>query len=89
VLNHTPEQRMQMDALRGCVKAMEALGRGVAQVREMAEIIGGGMTEIRLGKLLRDAGAGGTVKVDIEGVGRVNGYQKADIADALSLLEGN
>jgi hypothetical protein len=90
VLNHTPEQRMQMDALRGCLVAMTAtLGRDVARVREMAEIIGGGMTETRLGKLLRDAGAGGTVKVDIEGVGRVNGYQKADIADALSLLEGN
>lgn len=89
VLNHTPEQRMQMDALRGCLKAMTDLGRDVAQVREMAEIIGGGMTETRLGKLLRDGGAGGTVKVDIEGAGRVNGYQKADIADALGLLEGN
>lgn len=90
VLNHTPEQRMQMEALRGCLVAMTTtLGRDVARVREMAEIIGGGMTETRLGKLLRDAGAGGTVKVDIEGVGRVNGYQKADIADALSLLEGN
>lgn len=89
VLNHTPEQRMQMDALRGCLKVMSGLGRDVAQVKEMAEVIGGGMTETRLGKLLRDAGAGGTVKVDIEGVGRVNGYQKADIADALRLLEGN
>jgi S-DNA-T family DNA segregation ATPase FtsK/SpoIIIE len=67
VLNHTPEQRMQMDALRGCLKAMNDLGRDVAQVKEMAEIIGGGMTETRLGKLLRDGGAGGTVKVDIEG----------------------
>ncbi|MFJ5973536.1 hypothetical protein [Streptomyces sp. NPDC093060] len=89
VLNHTPEQRMQMDACRGALKAMQSLGRDVAQLKEMAEIIGGGMTETRLSKLLRDAGAGGTVKVDIEGVGRVNGYQKADIADALSLLEGN
>jgi hypothetical protein len=89
VLHHTPQQRMQMDALRGCLKAMADLGRDVAQVKEMAEVIGGGMTETRLGKLLRDAGAGGTVKVDIEGVGRVNGYQKADIADALRLLEGN
>jgi hypothetical protein len=68
---------------------MQELGRDVAQLQEMAEIIGGGMTETRLSKLLRDAGAGGTVKVDIEGRGRVNGYQKADIADALSLLEGN
>ncbi|MFJ6566603.1 hypothetical protein ACIQNU_04235 [Streptomyces sp. NPDC091292] len=89
VLNHTPEQRMQMEVLRGCLKAMSGLGREVAQVREMAEIIGGGMTEARLGKLLRDGGAGGTVKVDIDGVGRVNGYEKADIVDALSLLEGN
>ena len=89
VLNHTPEQRMQMDACRGALKAMQALGRDVAQLQEMAEIIGGGMTETRLSKLLRDAGAGGTVKVDIEGRGRVNGYQRADIADALSLLEGN
>lgn len=89
VINHTPEQRMQMDALRGCLKAMQALGRDVAQLAEMVEIIGGGMTETRLGKLLRDGGAGGTVKVDIEGRGRVNGYQKTDIADALSLLEGH
>jgi hypothetical protein len=89
VLNHTPEQRMQMDALRGCLAAMNDLGRDVAQVKEMTEIIGGGMTETRLGKLLRDAGAGGTVKVDIEGLGRVNGYERADIADALKLLEGN
>lgn len=89
VINHTPEQRMQMDALRGCLKAMEELGRDMAQLGEMVEIIGGGMTETRLGKFLRDGGAGGTVKVDIEGRGRVNGYQKADIADALNLLEGN
>ncbi|WP_409469081.1 hypothetical protein [Streptomyces sp. HC307] len=89
VLHHTPEQRMQMDALRGCLKAMDDLQRDVAQLREMAELIGGGMTEIRLSQLLRDAGAGGTVKVDIPGLGRRNGYQKADIADALSLLEGN
>jgi DNA segregation ATPase FtsK/SpoIIIE, S-DNA-T family len=89
VLNHTPEQRMQMDALRGCLKAMDHLQRNVAQLREMAELIGGTMTETRLSQLLRDAGAGGTVKVEIEGVGRRNGYQKADIADALSLLEGN
>ncbi|MFF2383731.1 hypothetical protein [Streptomyces sp. NPDC058108] len=89
VLSHAPEQRMQMEALRGCLAVMRDLGRDVARVREMAELIGGTMTEARLGKLLRDGGAGGTVKVDIDGVGRVNGYQKADIADALSLLEGN
>jgi hypothetical protein len=89
VLNHTPEQRMQMDALRGCLVAMNDLGRDAAQLKEMTELIGGNMTETRLGKLLRDGGAGGTVKVDIEGVGRVNGYERADIADALKLLEGN
>jgi hypothetical protein len=89
VLHHTPAQRQQMDALRGCLKVMANLQRDVAQVKEMAEIIGGGMTETRLSKLLRDGGAGGTVKVDIEGAGRVNGYQKADIAEALSLLEGS
>ncbi|MBD0743563.1 hypothetical protein [Streptomyces sp. CBMA152] len=89
VLHHTPEERMQMDACRGALAAMRELGRDVAQLAEMTELIGDTMTETRLGKLLRDAGAGGTVKVDIDGVGRVNGYQKADIADALSLLEGN
>lgn len=89
VLNHTAEQRMQIDALRGCLVAMTTtLDRDVAQVDEMAEIIGGGMTETRLGELLRAGGAGGTVKIWIDGR-RVNGYQKADIADALSLLEGN
>jgi len=89
VLNHTPAQRMQMDALRGCLKVMADLRRDVAQLEEMAAIIGGGMSTTRLGELLRAAGAGGTVKVDIEGRGRVNGYQRADIADALRLLEGN
>lgn len=88
VVNHTPEQRMQMDALRGCLIAMNDLGRDVAQVDEMAQIIGGSMTETRLGELLRAAGAGGTVKVWIDGR-RVNGYQKADVDEALSLLEGN
>ncbi len=90
VLNLRPEQRMQMDALRGCLIAMNDLGRDVAQLKEMAEIIGGGMTEERLGELLRDGGAGGTIKVTIPGLpNRVNGYKRADIADALELLEGN
>lgn len=90
VLNHTPQQRMQMDALRGCLVAMNNLGRDVAQLKEMAEIIGGGMTEERLGELLRDGGAGGTVKVTVPGLpNRVNGYKRADVADALELLEGN
>ncbi|MEV4784032.1 hypothetical protein AB0K53_01010 [Streptomyces tuirus] len=90
VLNHSPEQRMQMDALRGCLIAMNDLGRDVAQVEEMAECIGGGMTEERLGELLRAAGAGNTVKVTIPDLpNRVNGYRRAPIADALQFLEGN
>ena len=88
VLNHTPEQRMQMDALRGCLKAMDVLDRDVAQLDEMAQIIGGGMTKERLGELLRAGGAGGVTKIVIEGRGRTTGYERADIADALKLLEG-
>lgn len=87
-LNHTPEQRMQMDALRGCLIAMNDLGRDVAQLDEMAQIIGGGMTKERLGDLLRAGGAGGVTKIVIEGRGRTTGYERADIADALKLLEG-
>ncbi|MGQ4343559.1 hypothetical protein [Streptomyces sp. SAS_275] len=90
ILSHTPEQRMQMDALRGCLVAMNDLGRDVAQVDEMAEIIGGGMTEERLGELLRAGGAGTTVKVTIPGLpNRVNGYRRASVADALTFLEGH
>ncbi|MFD4547254.1 hypothetical protein [Streptomyces sp. NPDC058466] len=89
VLNHTPEQRMQMDACRGALIAMDHLRREVAQLEEMAELIGGGMTKERLSELLRAAGAGGVTKVVIEGRGRVNGYQREDIVDALKLLEGN
>ncbi|MFJ9012316.1 hypothetical protein [Streptomyces canus] len=88
VLNHTPEQRMQMDALRGCLAAMNDLGRDVAQLDEMAQIIGGSMTKERLGELLRAGGAGGVTKIVIEGRGRTTGYERADIADALKLLEG-
>ncbi|MDH6448211.1 S-DNA-T family DNA segregation ATPase FtsK/SpoIIIE [Streptomyces sp. SAI-119] len=88
VLNHTPEQRMQMDALRGCLAAMDVLGRDVAQLDEMAQIIGGGMAKERLGDLLRAGGAGGVTKIVIEGRGRTTGYERADIADALKLLEG-
>ncbi|MGW6222228.1 hypothetical protein ACWF8U_20360, partial [Streptomyces olivaceus] len=62
ILQVTPEQRMQMEALRGCLIAMKDLGRDVAQLDEMAELIGGGMDEERLGELLRAGGAGGTVK---------------------------
>lgn len=88
-LNHSPQQRMQMDALRGCLIAMDHLERDVAQLEEMAELIGGGMSSTRLGELLRAAGAGGVVKVVIEGRGRVNGYERAEIDGALKLLEGN
>ncbi|MFJ9671368.1 hypothetical protein ACIRP5_11340 [Streptomyces sp. NPDC101221] len=89
VLQLTPEQRMQMDACRGCLIAMNDLGRDVAQLDEMAELIGESMTADRLGELLRAAGAGSTVKVVIEGRGRVNGYRRAPIADALQFLEGS
>lgn len=85
----SPEQRMQLDALRGCLVAMNDLGRDAAQLGEMAALIGGGMTPARLGEVLRAAGAGGVTKVVIEGAGRVNGYQRADIKDAMDLLEGN
>ncbi|CAM5393609.1 hypothetical protein STENM36S_06363 [Streptomyces tendae] len=88
VLQLTPEQRMQMDACRGCLIAMNDLGRDVAQLDEMAELIGESMTPDRLGELLRAAGAGSTVKVVIEGRGRVNGYRRAPIVDALQFLEG-
>jgi hypothetical protein len=89
VLNHTPEQRMQVEACRGALKAMDVLGRDVAQLEEMAQIIGSGMTRDRLGDLLRAAGAGVTVKIVIPGrEGQVRGYQRADISDALSLLQG-
>lgn len=89
-LNHRPEQRMQMGACRGCLKAMDHLERDVAQLDEMVELIGGGMDEERLGELLRAAGAGGTVKISVpHKAGRVNGYRRTDIAEALDLLEGN
>lgn len=88
VVRMSDEQRRQHEAVRGALMAMDQLGRGAAQLDEMAELIGGSMTADRLGELLRAAGAGGTVKVTIEGRGRVNGYRRADIADALKYLEG-
>ncbi|MER7734111.1 hypothetical protein ABTX80_24790 [Streptomyces erythrochromogenes] len=84
----TGEQRLQLDALRGALAAMDQLGRDTAQLDEMAEIIGDSMTAEGLGALLRAGGAGGSVKVTIEGRGRVNGYRRADIADALKFLNG-
>jgi hypothetical protein len=85
----TPEQRMQTEALRGALAAMDHLDRDEAQLDEMAKVIGGSMTGERLGELLRAGGAGGTVKVTIPGrSGRVNGYQRADIEDALKFHSG-
>ncbi|MFK4801681.1 hypothetical protein ACI3K5_23740 [Streptomyces sp. MPA0124] len=88
VLNHTPEQRFQVKCCKEALKAMNQLGRDVAQLDEMASIIGA-ITSDELGKALRAAGAGGTVKIVIPGrEGQVRGYQRADIEDALSLLLG-
>ncbi|MFE0647478.1 FtsK/SpoIIIE domain-containing protein [Streptomyces sp. NPDC059534] len=85
----TPAQQQQAEAMRGALAAMDSLGRDVAQTKEMAEFIGEPMTADALGALLRDGGAGGTVKITIPGqAGRVNGYQRADIADALEFLTG-
>ncbi|GFE20056.1 hypothetical protein [Streptomyces nigrescens] len=84
----TPEQKLQLDAALGALNAMDRLGRDVAQLDEMAEIIGDGMTADRLGELLRAVGAGGTVKIAVpHRSGRVNGYQRAEIADAVSLFD--
>lgn len=80
---------MQVAHCRQSLIAMDKLGRDVAQLDEMAQIIGA-ITGEELGDVLRAAGAGGTVKVTIPGLpNRVNGYKRADIADALELLEGN
>ncbi|MFJ7998991.1 FtsK/SpoIIIE domain-containing protein [Streptomyces sp. NPDC096310] len=85
----TPEQRMQMDALRGCLTAMDHFGRDEAQVDEMADFIGSSMLPSNLGHMLRTAGAGGTVKVTVpHKEGRVNGYRRADIADAVEFIQG-
>lgn len=85
----TGEQRLQLDAIRGALAAMDQLGRSEAQLDEMAEIIGGSMTPDGLGALLRAGGAGGTVKVTVpHREGRVNGYRRADLEEALSFLQG-
>ncbi len=89
VMHLSAAQVRQVEALRGALAAMNDLGRDVAQLEEMAEIIGGGMTADRLGELLRAAGAGGTVKITVpHKTGRVNGYQRAEIADALDFFNG-
>lgn len=85
----TGEQRLQLDAIRGALAAMDHLGRSEAQLDEMAEIIGGTMTSDGLGALLRAGGAGGTVKVAVpHKEGRVNGYRQTDLEDALRFLDG-
>lgn len=85
----TREQRLQADALRGALAAMDQLGRDEAQLDEMAEIIGDGMTREALSALLLAAGAGGTVKVTVpHRAGRVNGYRRTELEDALSFLNG-
>ncbi|MFC5802787.1 hypothetical protein [Streptomyces formicae] len=83
----TPEQRQQIEAVRGALAAMRHLDRDEAQLDEMAHFIGGPMTADRLGELLRAAGAGATVKVTIEGR-RVNGYRRGDVEAALKYLSG-
>ncbi|WP_405536931.1 FtsK/SpoIIIE domain-containing protein [Streptomyces antimycoticus] len=88
VLRMTPEQKLQLDAVLGALDAMDQLGRDVAQLDEMAELIGD-MTGERLSELLRAAGAGGTIKVTIPGRGRVNGYRWEDIAGAAKYLQGD
>lgn len=88
VLHMTPEHKLQLDAALSALEAMDRLGRDVAQLDEMAELIGE-MTGERLGELLRAAGAGGTIKVTIPGRGRVNGYRREDIADAVKYLQGD
>ncbi|WP_416476996.1 hypothetical protein [Streptomyces sp. LKA04] len=88
VLHHTPEQKHQVACCREALAAMDRLGRDVAQLDEMASIIGA-ITGDELGKALRAAGAGGTVKITLPGrEGQVRGYQRADIEDALNLLLG-
>ncbi|MFD4912829.1 FtsK/SpoIIIE domain-containing protein [Streptomyces virginiae] len=85
----TGEQRLQLDAIRGALAAMDQLGRDEAQTDELAEIIGGAMTSDGLGALLRAGGAGGTVKITVpHKEGRVNGYRRADLEDALKFLSG-
>ncbi|MBT2477627.1 hypothetical protein [Streptomyces sp. ISL-94] len=89
VANLTIEQRVQRDALRGALMAMDQLGRSEAQLDEMAPLIGETLTPEGLGALLRAGGAGGTVKVTVpHKEGRVNGYRRADLEDALKFLDG-
>lgn len=89
VLHHTPEQNFQIGCCRQALAAMDRLGRDVAQLDEMAQIIGAVHSD-ELGKALRDAGAGGTVKITLpDREGQVRGYRRPDIKDALDLLLGD
>lgn len=84
----TPEQKFQINCCEQALKAMDHLGRDVAQTDEMADFIGA-IKGDELGKALRAAGAGSTVKITLPGrEGQVRGYQRSDIKDALSLLLG-
>ncbi|MET9950182.1 hypothetical protein ABZ135_01355 [Streptomyces sp. NPDC006339] len=85
----TEAQRDQVGALQGALMAMDHFGRDEAQLDEMARFMGDGVTPDELGELLRKAGAGGTVKVTVpHKTGRVNGYRRADLMDALAFLTG-
>ncbi|MCD9196059.1 hypothetical protein [Streptomyces albireticuli] len=81
-------QQEQVAALQGALAAIDQLERPVAQLDEMARLMGGNMAGDQLGEILRRAGAGGTTKVTIEGRGRVNGYRREDISEALKFLQG-
>ncbi|MER7517801.1 hypothetical protein [Streptomyces sp. NPDC126499] len=85
----TETQRDQVGALQGALMAMDHFGRDEAQLDEMARFIANGVTADELGELLRKAGAGGTVKITVpHKTGRVNGYRRADLKDALAFLKG-
>ncbi|MEU0783509.1 hypothetical protein ABZ341_18285 [Streptomyces sp. NPDC006173] len=89
VLHQTAAQKHQAACCREALAAMDELGRDVAQLDEMAQIIGA-IHPDELGRALRAAGAGGTVKITIPGRdGQVRGYQRDDIKDALEQLLGN
>lgn len=81
----TAEDKAAYDALAAAVEATDAFGRD-AQLDEMADCIGSGMTGERLGELLRAAGAGGTVKITVDGR-RVNGYRREMLTRALQALD--
>ncbi|MFI1867380.1 hypothetical protein [Streptomyces jumonjinensis] len=84
----SPEQTAARDALIDAIDAIDMFGRDAAQLDEMADRIGDGMTGDRLGELLRAAGAGPTVKVTIAGRGRVNGYTRRALASLLEHIDG-